>query len=31
MFNQPTNVISISYGGQEADVPAYYQKRQCNE
>jgi tripeptidyl-peptidase-1 len=24
-------VISISYGGQEADVPASYQKRQCNE
>lgn len=28
---KPTNVISISYGGQEADLPANYQKRQCNE
>lgn len=28
---QPTNVISISYGGQEADLPASYQQRQCNE
>ena len=28
---KPTNVISISYGGQEADLPAYYQQRQCNE
>ncbi|KAB8346134.1 hypothetical protein FH972_023180 [Carpinus fangiana] len=28
---KPTNVISISYGGQEPDLPAYYQKRQCNE
>jgi tripeptidyl-peptidase-1 len=28
---KPTNVISISYGGQEADLPASYQKRQCNE
>jgi tripeptidyl-peptidase-1 len=28
---KPTNVISLSYGGQEADVPVYYQKRQCNE
>ncbi|KAI4726541.1 aorsin [Aureobasidium sp. EXF-10728] len=28
---QPTNVISISYGGQEADLPASYQTRQCNE
>jgi len=27
----PTNVISISYGGQEADLPASYQQRQCNE
>ncbi|KAI0477091.1 putative protease S8 tripeptidyl peptidase I [Xylariaceae sp. FL0804] len=27
----PTNVISLSYGGQEADVPIAYQKRQCNE
>lgn len=26
-----TNVISISYGGQEADLPAAYQTRQCNE
>jgi tripeptidyl-peptidase-1 len=28
---KPTNVISVSYGGQEDDLPAYYQKRQCNE
>ncbi|KAE8352214.1 peptidase S8/S53 domain-containing protein [Aspergillus coremiiformis] len=28
---KPTNVISISYGGQEYDLPAYYQQRQCNE
>ncbi|KAK1094090.1 hypothetical protein LTR48_001037 [Friedmanniomyces endolithicus] len=28
---KPTNVISISYGEQEQDLPAYYQKRQCNE
>jgi tripeptidyl-peptidase-1 len=28
---KPTNVISISYGGQEFDLPASYQKRQCNE
>ncbi|KAK3075448.1 hypothetical protein LTR53_001233 [Teratosphaeriaceae sp. CCFEE 6253] len=28
---KPTNVISISYGGQEADAPVNYQKRQCNE
>ncbi|EHK20964.1 uncharacterized protein TRIVIDRAFT_192452 [Trichoderma virens Gv29-8] len=28
---KPTNVISISYGLQESDVPAYYQKRQCSE
>lgn len=28
---KPTNVISISYGGQEVDMPVYYQKRQCNE
>ena len=28
---KPTNVISISYGGQEADLPVSYQKRQCNE
>ncbi|KAI9715402.1 MAG: hypothetical protein M1828_000862 [Chrysothrix sp. TS-e1954] len=27
----PPNVISISLAGQEADVPAAYQKRQCNE
>lgn len=27
----PTNVISISYGGQEADLPASYQTRQCAE
>ena len=28
---KPTNVISISYGGQEDDLPAKYQQRQCNE
>ncbi|KAK5994176.1 Aorsin [Cladobotryum mycophilum] len=28
---KPTNVISISYGGQENDLPAYYQQRQCDE
>ncbi|PWY96667.1 aorsin [Aspergillus sclerotioniger CBS 115572] len=28
---KPTNVISVSYGGQEYDLPAYYQQRQCNE
>jgi tripeptidyl-peptidase-1 len=28
---KPTNVISLSYGVQEADLPANYQKRQCNE
>ena len=28
---KPTHVISISYGGQEADLPASYQQRQCNE
>jgi len=28
---KPTNVISISYGGQEGDLPASYQQRQCNE
>ena len=28
---KPTNVYSVSYGGQEADVPVAYQKRQCNE
>ncbi|KAI9667642.1 MAG: hypothetical protein M1821_000459 [Bathelium mastoideum] len=27
----PPNVLSVSYGGQEADVPVAYQKRQCNE
>lgn len=27
----PTNVISISYGGGESDLPAYYLERQCNE
>lgn len=28
---KPTNVISISYGGQEYDLPSNYQQRQCNE
>ena len=28
---KPTNVISISYGGQEYDLPTNYQQRQCNE
>lgn len=28
---KPTNVISISYGGSEADLPYQYQRRQCNE
>ena len=28
---KPTNVISLSYGGQEADLPISYQKRQCLE
>lgn len=28
---KPTNVISISYGGQEAGLPIAYQTRQCNE
>ncbi|GIZ43935.1 hypothetical protein CKM354_000714400 [Cercospora kikuchii] len=28
---KPTNVISISYGGQEPDLPASYQQRQCAE
>lgn len=28
---KPTNVISISYGGQEADLPLSYQRRQCLE
>jgi len=27
----PTNVISVSYGGQEFDLPAAYQERQCAE
>jgi len=27
---KPTNVISISYGEQEIDLPAGYQERQCN-
>lgn len=27
----PTNVITISYGVYENDLPAYYQERQCNE
>lgn len=28
---EPTNVISISYGGDEAGLSVNYQKRQCNE
>ncbi|EFW98614.1 alkaline serine protease [Grosmannia clavigera kw1407] len=28
---KPTNVISISYGATEAQLPDYYLKRQCNE
>ena len=28
---KPTNVISISYGIQEFQLPAYYQQRQCAE
>lgn len=28
---KPTNVISISYGGTEFDLPVSYQRRQCNE
>ncbi|KAK4554593.1 Tripeptidyl-peptidase sed1 [Recurvomyces mirabilis] len=28
---KPTNVISISYGGGEQDLPVSYQRRQCNE
>ena len=28
---EPTNVISVSYGVQEADLPPAYQQRQCNE
>ncbi|KAF2857821.1 putative protease S8 tripeptidyl peptidase I [Piedraia hortae CBS 480.64] len=27
----PPNVMSVSYGGQEVDLPIAYQKRQCNE
>ena len=28
---KPTNVISISYGEQENQLPRAYQERQCNE
>ena len=28
---KPANVISVSYGGQEADVTAAYQERECTE
>ena len=28
---KPTNVISISYGEQENQLPRNYQQRQCNE
>ena len=28
---KPPNVLSVSYGGQEGDLPASYQQRQCNE
>lgn len=28
---KPTNVISISYGGGESDLPDFYMKRQCSE
>jgi len=28
---KPTHVLTISYGLQEGDLPAYYQRRQCNE
>ncbi|CAI7623973.1 unnamed protein product [Penicillium pancosmium] len=28
---QPPNVISISYGSSEADLPISYQRRQCSE
>ena len=28
---KPAHVISLSYGGQEADLPISYQKRQCLE
>lgn len=28
---KPMNVISISYAGEEVDLPISYQKRQCLE
>jgi tripeptidyl-peptidase-1 len=28
---KPTSVISLSYGGQEVDLPLSYQRRQCQE
>ncbi|KAI1272373.1 protease s8 tripeptidyl peptidase [Xylaria sp. FL0933] len=28
---EPTNIISISYGVYEQDLPYFYQERQCNE
>ncbi|KAI1424911.1 protease s8 tripeptidyl peptidase [Xylaria sp. FL1777] len=28
---EPTNIISISYGVYEQDLPYFYQQRQCNE
>ncbi|KAI0166013.1 subtilisin-like protein [Xylariaceae sp. FL1272] len=28
---KPTNVISVSYGADEAYIPDFYMKRQCNE
>ncbi|KAI0398917.1 subtilisin-like protein [Xylaria palmicola] len=28
---KPTNVVSISYGGGESDLPDYYMQRQCSE
>ncbi|GAM86978.1 hypothetical protein ANO11243_049990 [Dothideomycetidae sp. 11243] len=28
---KPTNVLSVSYGEQERDLPVYYQQRQCTE
>lgn len=28
---KPTNVMSVSYGGDEGGLPDYYQERQCNE
>ncbi|MCJ1311870.1 hypothetical protein MMC25_005543 [Agyrium rufum] len=28
---EPAAVISVSYGGPEDEIPAYYQERQCNE